>query len=113
MQYAIKILITSIVVLLASETAKRFPALGGVIIALPTTSLVVMCFLYYDTKNAAQVAEFSRSIPPIIIVSIVFFYGFSYLIDRNFSFVMSISLSLLLMFSVYGLYLFLATRIGL
>jgi len=70
-------------------------------------------FLYYDTKNAAKVAEFSRSIPPIIIVSIAFFYGFSYLIDRNFSFVMSMLIALLLMFSVYGLYLFLATRIGL
>lgn len=113
MQYAIKIFITVALVIASSEIAKRFPSVGAAIIALPITSIIAMSFLYYDTQNTVKVAEFSRSIPPVVIPSIVFFYGFSFLIDRNFSFIMAMSLSVLLMTSLYGLYLFFSTRIGL
>lgn len=112
MQYAIKIFITVMVIIFASETAKRFPAFGALIIALPITSIIAMSFLYYDTKNLAKVSEFSRSIPPVVIPSLVFFYGFSYLIDRNYSFIASMSLALFTMLAIYGLYIFLSTRIG-
>lgn len=111
--YIIKILITVAVVLASSEVAGRFPAFGAAIIALPVTSIIAMSFLYYDTQSPAKVAEFSRSIPPVVITSIIFFYSFSFLIDRGLSFVMSMLLAVFLMLSMYGLYLFFATRIGL
>jgi hypothetical protein len=112
MQYAIKIFVAALLVVTSSEIAKRFPALGALIIALPITSIIAMSFLYYDTKDTAKISEFSRSIPPIVIPSIAFFYGFSYLMDRNYSFSLSMSLALFLMLAIYGLYLFLSTYIG-
>jgi hypothetical protein len=113
LSYIVKILITVAVVISASEIAKRFPALGAMVVALPITSIIAMSFLYYDTKDSTKLSEFSRSIPPVVIPSIAFFYAFSYLIDRSFSFVMAILLASLIMLSIYGLYLFLLTRIGL
>ncbi len=113
MQYIIKIIITTILVISASEVAKRFPALGALIIALPLTSIIAMNFLYYDTRDAVKVAEFSRSIPPVIVPSIIFFYAFSFLIDKNFTFAVAMSSALLLMLCAYGIYLFFVTRIGL
>lgn len=112
MSYVIKILITVSVVIAASEIAKRSSALGAAIVALPITSMIAMCFLYYDSKDAAKVAEFSRSIPLAIIPSVAFFYCFSFLIDGGFSFAIAMLLSALLMLGIYALYLFFSTRIG-
>lgn len=113
LSYLIKIFITVAVVIAASEIAKRFSAFGAMIIALPITSMIAMCFLYYDTKDATKVAEFSREIPPVVIPSIIFFYAFSFLVDGGFSFAIAMALAVLLMLSVYGMYLFFVARIGL
>ena len=62
MTYAIKILLTVLIVIGASEAAKRFPAAGALINALPLMSLIVMCLLYYDTGDTGKVAALRQQV---------------------------------------------------
>jgi hypothetical protein len=112
MIYAVKILLTALMVVAASETAKRVPAVGAAIISLPLASMIAMGFLYFDTRDVAKVAEFARSIPPMLIPSVIFFYAFSFLVESQAGFVMAMVLATAIMLLGYGLYLYLFVRNG-
>jgi len=113
MNYALKIVITVLIVIGASEAAKRFPAAGALINAMPLMSLIVMSMLYYDTGDAGKVAAYARAVPPLVIPSIAFFYLFAFLVDYQLGFVMAMAIALLVMLSGYGIYFFFAARTGL
>jgi hypothetical protein len=59
-QYLIKIAISIIVIVAATELSKRSSWLGALLIALPMTSLPAMTWLHYDTGNLQQIANLSR-----------------------------------------------------
>jgi len=112
MTYAIKIFLTVLIILGASEAAKRLPAAGALINALPLMSVIVMCMLYYDTRDGAKVAEYARAVPPLVIPSIAFFYVFAFLVEYGLGFVMAMGLATLVMLSGYGLYMYFFARTG-
>lgn len=62
LQYAIKVAVTAVLVVLISETAKRSSALGAIIASLPLTSLLAFLWLYGETGDAAKVAALAGSI---------------------------------------------------
>lgn len=104
--YAIKILVSVTVILLAAEIAKRSPAWGALIISLPLISILSMSFLYYDTKNVQGVVDLARSIPLALIPSVVFFFGFVLLAKLQMPFIITLFLACVLMMGSYGIYLY-------
>lgn len=99
----LKILIASLIAVAAAEMAKRSTVLGALIVALPLTSMVSMGFLYYDTKNAAKVAEYTRTIPPLVLPTLVFFYAFAFFVDKQLGFAMAMVLATAIMLVCYTL----------
>ncbi len=75
-QYAIKILITSILVIAISEAAKRWTLLGAVIASLPLTSILAMVWLYIDTGSIEKVNSLSHGIFWVVLPSLLFFFLF-------------------------------------
>jgi len=65
-----------VIIGVAAEVAKRNPFWGAVIIALPLTSILAMCWLYVDTYDNALLTRFARDIFTIVPVSLVFFVPF-------------------------------------
>lgn len=61
-QYAVKILVTSVLVVVIAEAAKRWTLAGALLASLPVTSILAMVWLYWDTKSVEQVSELSYSI---------------------------------------------------
>ncbi|MBS0253790.1 MAG: DUF3147 family protein [Proteobacteria bacterium] len=57
-QLAIKALVSGILIALASEVARRSPGWGGLIAALPLTSLIALAWLWRDTHDPARAADF-------------------------------------------------------
>jgi hypothetical protein len=112
MSYLWKICLIVVVVLGATETAKRFPAAGALINAMPLMSLIVMSLLYWDTGDAKKVAAYALAVPPLVIPSLAFFYLFAFLIDRELGFAMAITLALVVMLAGYGAYFFFIARNG-
>ena len=72
-QFLIKTAITLAVILVSSALAKRPGPLGALVASLPLTSLLVLAWLYADTRNAAQVADLSMGIFWFVLGGMPFF----------------------------------------
>jgi hypothetical protein len=72
-QYLFKIAITVALVLLASALARRHGWLGALVASLPVTSLLVLAWLYHDTRDPKQVADLAMGIFWFVLGSLPFF----------------------------------------
>ncbi len=71
MLFILKILISGTIIAVASEVARRSASLGALIVSIPITSLLTVCIIYLEGKQAQRAADFLTSslwglIPPII-----------------------------------------------
>ncbi|MBU6266374.1 MAG: DUF3147 family protein [Sphingomonadales bacterium] len=57
-QLAIKALVSGLLIAAASEIARRSPGWGGLVAALPLTSLLALAWLWRDTHDPARAADF-------------------------------------------------------
>jgi hypothetical protein len=73
LQFLLKTAITVVVVLIASLLARRSGWLGALVASLPLTSLLVLGWLYADTRDTAQVANLSMGIFWFVLGSLPFF----------------------------------------
>ena len=62
MQYALKVLISALMIVAISEIAKRSSTLGAIIASLPLTSLLAFLWLYGETGDTAKIAELSQAV---------------------------------------------------
>lgn len=72
-QFLLKIAITVFTVLAASFLAKRHGWLGALVASLPLTSLLVLVWLYADTRDSRQVANLSMDIFWFVLGALPFF----------------------------------------
>ena len=73
LQFFLKAAITVALVLAASYFARRNGWLGALVASLPLTSLLVLGWLYADTRDAKQVADLSMGIFWFVLGSLPFF----------------------------------------
>jgi hypothetical protein len=77
-QFIAKTAITVALVLAASMLSKRPGLLGALVAALPLTSLLVLGWLYAETRDAQRVAAMSMDIFWFVIGGLLFFPMLSY-----------------------------------
>ena len=54
---AAKALISGMIVMAASELARRSAALGALVVSLPLVSILAMIWLHHETRDAARIAD--------------------------------------------------------
>ena len=111
-QYLIKIAISLIVIVAATELSKRSSWLGAVLIALPLTSLLAMTWLYFDTGNLQQVASLSRSIFWLVLPSLALFLIFPWAVEHQWKFWSALALGCLASIACYGVLVLVMRGIG-
>ena len=84
-QTIIKLLISSGIIILVSEIAKKSSYLGGLIASIPLISVLSMIWLYIDTKDIESVKALSNSILWMVIPSISLFISFHFVWNVSFS----------------------------
>ena len=57
----VKAALSGVIIAAASETARRAPALGALILSLPLISLLGFVWLWYDTGDDARIAALAQS----------------------------------------------------
>jgi polyferredoxin len=57
----LKALLSGLIVAAASEVARRWPGLGGLIVSLPLVSLLAFIWLWRDTGDSERIAALSQS----------------------------------------------------
>lgn len=73
LQYAIKVLVTAVVVVAVSELGKRSAFWGAVLASLPLTSLLAFIWLYRSTGNVEAISSLSHGIFWFVLASLPLF----------------------------------------
>lgn len=89
-----KILISAFIIALVSEIAKRYTLLGGLIAAMPITTLLSMIWVYLDKKDTALISNFLISVVFGTILSFVFFICAIFLLKKGLNFYLTLFISL-------------------
>lgn len=74
MQFAVKLLLTNLIIIACTQIGRKFPSLGGLIATMPLTSLLVLLWLYSDNPGDFRLMEdYTRGVLWGIIPTILFF----------------------------------------
>lgn len=88
--YAVKLVLSALIIVAVSELAKRQPTWGGLLASLPLLSLLAIVWLYVDTHDTRQVSELSMSIFWLVLPSLVFFIALPLLLRHGAGFTLSL-----------------------
>ena len=92
--YILKIVITTMLVVVISEISKRSSLIGAVLTSVPLVSLLAMMWLYIDTKDISKVSALSSSIFWLVLPSLSLFLTLPLLLKQGVNFYLSVSLSI-------------------
>lgn len=100
-EQVLKVLLTSVLVISASEAAKRNVVIGAILASLPLTSLLAMIWLYVDTRDPEKVATLASGIFWLILPSLTLLLVLPVLLRKGVPFVPSILISVALTAASY------------
>jgi F0F1-type ATP synthase assembly protein I len=97
----VKVALTSLLVVAASEAAKRSIVVGAILASLPLTSLLAMVWLYADTRDPEKVAALATGIFWLILPSLTLLLVLPLLLRRGVPFVPSLLIGIALTVASY------------
>ncbi|MCI0505162.1 MAG: DUF3147 family protein [Gammaproteobacteria bacterium] len=101
--YLIKIVVTTALIVLISEIARRSSFLGAILASIPLVSVLAMIWLYIDTKDAAKVSALATSVFWLVLPSLVLFIALPVLLKHGINFYLSLSVAIGLTIGCYWL----------
>lgn len=94
MPFALKLLFSNILIISCVLLGKKYPSLGGLIAAMPLTTLIVLIWLYSDNKGDAKaLTTFVEGVFWGIFPTMIFFAVAWFCLRHGLPFVSSITLS--------------------
>jgi len=111
--YATKILVTTVLVVLIAEIAKRSSFAGALLASIPLVSVLAMVWLYIDTKDVAKVSALSTSVFWLVLPSLVLFVILPLLLHRGMNFYLSLGVAIAITVASYAALIVAAGRFGL
>ena len=110
--YFIKIFISSGIIVLVSEIAKKNSLFGGLIASIPLVSVLSMIWLYIDTNDIDKVKALANGILWMVVPSMSLFIVFPILINYGIKFYLSLIISILVTMGCYLLTISLMNYFG-
>jgi hypothetical protein len=101
--YIFKLAITTVLIVLIAELAKRSSFAGAVVASIPLVSVLAMIWLYIDTKDVDKVSALSASVFWLVLPSLVLFIAMPILLRLGLPFYPSLSFSIGLTVAAYWL----------
>lgn len=101
--YIIKIAITTALVVLISEIARRSSFIGALLASIPLISVLAMVWLYIDTRDVSKVSELATSVFWLVIPSLALFISLPLLLKNGIDFYPSMGVSILITMACYWL----------
>lgn len=95
--FIVKIIVSAIVIAVVSEVAKKYTSVGGLIAAMPITTLLTMFWLYFENKNPLLISNFLYAVIQGVFITFLFFIPCIILLKKGFNFYLSVVFSLLVM----------------
>jgi uncharacterized membrane protein (GlpM family) len=111
MYYAIKVLISAILIVAISELSKKSSLLGAILASIPLVSVMAFIWLYVDTKNIDAISKLSISIFWLVIPSLVLFVSLPILLKFT-NFYLALFGAMVLTIIAYHIMIFFLERFG-
>ena len=92
-QYAFKVLVSAILIVVIAEIGKRNVLAAAVTASLPVISILAFIWLYLDNRSSEQIARLSSGIFWLVLPSLVLFLVLPFLLHRGMSFWLSLLLA--------------------
>ena len=99
--YLVKIFVTTVLIVVISEIAKRSTFIGAILASVPLVSLLAMIWLYIDSKDVTRISNLSISIFWLVIPSLTLFLALPLLLKQGLNFYLSIVISIVLTVGCY------------
>lgn len=96
--FLIKIIISAIFIAIVTEIAKLTPSLGGLIAAMPLTTFLSLCWLYYEKRDTVLLADFTTSVFWGIFPTLLFFLPAIFLFKKGYNFYVVLLISFIFLF---------------
>jgi ABC-type xylose transport system permease subunit len=110
--YIIKVLSSSVIIVLITEISKKSSFWGSVLASIPLVSLLAFLWIYIDTKDIKKISELSTGIFWLVIPSLAFFISFPYLLKKSLNFYLALIISLLIMVILYFVMVYVLKKFG-
>jgi len=102
--YIVKIVLTTILIVVISEISKRNTFIGSILASIPLLSVLAMTWLYIDTGDNNKIIELSTAVFWLVIPSLTLFISLPVFLKNGIGFYMSMTISILLtILSYYGM----------
>jgi hypothetical protein len=111
-QYAVKVIVTAVLVVAVAELSKRSTFWGAMLASLPLTSVLAFIWLYWDTGDTQRIAALSQGILWLVIPSLALFAVLPVLLRAGFSFWASLTAAVLVTVLAYGATVWCLRRVG-
>lgn len=92
--YALKVLLSALVIVLISEVAKRHSAFAALIAALPLTSILAFVWLHLDAVPSERIADLAGQIFWLVIPSLLLFLILPLLLRQGLNFWLALGISI-------------------
>ena len=109
----LKAAISGVIVALVSETARRSPGLGALIVSLPLVSILGMIWLWRDTRDPERLAAHAGATFWYVLPSLPMFLLMPALLRRGVSFWPALGAGAVLTIALYLAMLAIGPRLGL
>ena len=80
--YFVKLFLSAGLIVAISEISKRSGYLGGLIASLPLVSLLAIGWMWFETHDAAKIADFSRGVFWFVLPSLLFLILLPWLLPK-------------------------------
>jgi uncharacterized membrane protein (GlpM family) len=110
--YITKVAITTLLIVLISEIAKRSSFVSAVLASVPLVSVLAMVWLYVDTRDVERVSALSSGIFWLVIPSLALFISLPLLLKQGIDFYPAMGISIAITVLCYWLMLGLLRHLG-
>jgi hypothetical protein len=103
--FIVKTVITSVIIVAASELSKRFTLLSSLLAALPLSSILIFFWIYIEQKDINKIATMSSEIFFLVIPSLAFFLILPILLKKGLGFYAAFGIDVVITFLIYVSYI--------
>jgi hypothetical protein len=91
--YALKLIVSALIIVAVSEIAKRNSGIGALLASLPLTTLLAVIWMQIEGSPTEQIAELVEQVFWLVLPSLLFFIIFPLLLKQGMDFWLSLFLA--------------------
>jgi hypothetical protein len=108
----VKALLSGLIIMAASEAAKRSPAYGSLLVSLPLVSILAMIWLWRDTGDNERIAALSEGTFWLVLPTLPMFLVLPVMLRHGLAFWPALAVACALTVALYLLTIWLLPRLG-